>query len=166
MKTLNYYLALATKNDADAAYNAAKLMMYEEYNEVIVQNMLRKAANLGSSEAQRYLGFLGMKLELILPNSTVSNIIRNKDYSEAYNWFHKGAESGDIISSIAVSKCLQYGIGTKKDPVKANEILEAISSQLTFDLLPITAFFDIFHFDKQNAKSCEIGKCISLLLAS
>ena len=42
MNKLNYYISLATKGNAEAAYEVAKLMHYEKYNEVIVQSMLRK----------------------------------------------------------------------------------------------------------------------------
>lgn len=144
MKTLNYYISLSTKGNAEAAYEAAKLMHYEKYNEVIVQSMLRKAAHLGNVNAQRWLGFIGLANKLVDPDSTISNIKYITDHRHAYSWFEHAAAQGDTISAFAVFRCLQHGIGVERDPEKANALLESISGKLDYDMLPLIFFFDTY----------------------
>ena len=144
MKTLNYYLSLATKGDADSAYEAAKIMHYEKYNEVIVQSMIRKAATLGNPSAQRWLGLICLANQLVHPDSTTSNIKFVTDYQQAYLWFSRAASQGDSLSAFAVCKCLQYGIGVEKNSEKADCILNTISDTLNYDVIPFAFFFDIY----------------------
>ena len=144
MKTLNYYLSLATNGDADSAYEAAKIMHYEKYNEVIVQSMLRKAATLGNLSAQRWLGLICLANQLVHPESTTSNIRFVADYQQAYSWFSCAASQGDTLSAFAVCKCLQYGIGVDKNHEKADSILNTISYTLNYDVIPFAFFFDVY----------------------
>ena len=170
MKTLNYYISLATKGNAEAAYEAAKLMHYEKYNEVIVQSMLRKAANLGNVNAQRWLGFVGLADKLVDPSSTIANIKYISDHHHAYSWFERAASQGDTISAFAVFKCLQHGIGVAKNLEKANALLEAISGDLNYDMLPLMFFFDTYkeyeQKEKTTVKPIEYNHLIKELLAS
>lgn len=170
MKTLNYYISLATKGDAEAAYEAAKWMHYEEYNEVIVQSMLRKAAQLGNVHAQRWLGFLGLADKLVDPDSTVTNVKYVGDRRDAYAWFKQAAEQGDVFSTFAVAKCLQHGIGADKNTAKANALLETISGDLNYDMLPLFFWFDVYNTYDQKEKSVTLpanhDSLIQELLAS
>lgn len=155
MKTLDYYLSLASRGNADAAYEAAKIMHYEKRNEVIVQSMLRKAGKLGNPNAQRWLGLICLANQLIEPSSTVSNIKYVTDYQQAYLWFSRAAAQGDSLSAFAVCKCLQYGIGVDKDPEKSDRILNAISDTLNYDIIPVAFFFDAYAKKNSKAESKE-----------
>lgn len=168
MKTLNYYISLATKGNAEAAYEAAKRMHYEKYHEVIVQSMLRKAGTLGSVNAQRWLGFIGLSGKLVDPDSTVANVRYLSDCRYAYSWFERAALQGDAISSFAMFKCLQYGIGVDRDEEKAQSLLENISGKLSFDVLPLLFFFDGYGKDREEKPTKENSqdrKMIQELLA-
>ena len=74
MMSLNYCLSRSAHGDKIAAYEAAKIMQFEKYSEVMVQAQLRKAASLGSVDAMRWLGFLGLSGKLISPESTVTKV--------------------------------------------------------------------------------------------
>ena len=74
MMSLNYYLSRSAHGDNIAAYEAAKIMHFEKYSEVMVQAQLRKAASLGNVNAMRWLGFLGLSGNLISPESTITKI--------------------------------------------------------------------------------------------
>lgn len=170
MKSLNHYLSLTNHSDvtvaAAAAFEAAKIMHHEKYNEVIVQAMLRKAGELGDANAQRWLGFIGLTGKLIEPISTTSNIIYYKDASVSYQWFKSAASSGDILSAFAVYKCLQHGIGVAKNPEKAENILNTIADKLSFDILPLMFFFDTYHTSQKVAYPIEQQTTLRNLLAS
>lgn len=153
MKNLNYYISLAEKGNAEAAYEAAKIMHYIKYNDVIFQAMLRKAGGLGNVNAQRWLGFICLANKLIDPESTVSNIKYVSGHEAAYAWFEKAAAQGDTVSAFAVSKCLQYGIGVEKDSKKAEDVLNAISGDFDFDMFPIMFFFDTYKEFNKKGKS-------------
>ena len=150
MKTLNYYISLANKGNADAAYEAAKRMYFEKYNEVMVQAMLRKAATLGNVHAQRWLGFIGLAGRLIDPRSSTSHVTYLTDYTAAYDWFNSAASQGDAISVYAVARCVQHGIGTVKDPTYAATLLETASAAPNSDDLLALMFF----FDSHKACAC------------
>lgn len=166
MKTLHYFLSLATRGDATAAYEAAKIMHDEKYNEVIVQSMLRKAGDLGSLHAQRWLGFISLCNQYVSPESTTSNITYIKDESIAFEWFQKAALQGDVISAFALYKCFQHGIGTEQNNYKAEELLNNISDQLTIDMLPLMFVFDTYHKPKKSHQVSEFKTVIKELLAS
>ena len=151
MKTLTYYLKLAEGGNAAAAYEAAKIMYCEKYNDVIVQSTLRKAAALGSVDAQRWLGFICLAGKQVSPGSTASNIQYTADLREAYTWFERAAAQGDTLSAFAVYKCLQHGIGIHQDTEKADAILEAIAGHLDYDVLPLMFFFDTYKDSEQAA---------------
>lgn len=166
MKSLNHYLSLATKGDATAAFEAAKIMYHEKYSEVITQAMLRKAGELGSVDAQRWLGFIGLANKLIEPDSTASNVKYCKDASVSFQWFKKAAIAGDVISTFAVYKCLQLGIGTPKNVEKAKAVFSTISSNLTFDVIPLMLFFDTYHAPQETLQTAEHKSTIRTILAS
>lgn len=170
MRSLNHYLSLTAHGNpgvaAAAAFEAAKIMYNEKYNEVIVQAMLRKSGELGDVNAQRWLGFIGLTNRLIDPVSTTSNIIYYKDASVAYQWFKKAADKGDLISTFAVYKCLQHGIGVTKNLEKAEHILDTIADKLSFDVLPFMFFFDAYHEPKTTAHTIEYQTTLRNLLAS
>ena len=155
MKTLNYYLSLATKGDADAAYEAARIMHYEKYNDVIVQSMLRKAGTLGNPSAQRWLGLICLTNKLVHPESTTSKIKYVTDYQQSYSWFSRAAAQGDTLSAFTVYKCLQYGIGVDKNPEKADYILNTISNTLNYDVIPLAFFFDVYTEHNKKATNKE-----------
>lgn len=162
MMSLNYYLTKASQGDSKAAYEAAKVMEYSEYNNVIVQAQLRRAASLGSIDAMRWLGFLGLAGKLIHPDSSVSNTTYYKGYNQAYKWFNEGAISGDAISAFVASKCLQLGVGTPQDEVRAEGLMKLIIEKVPEELfLPIICLLDsITHkaTTKNHAIDTEIVK--------
>ncbi len=166
MKSLESYIKLASRGDASAAFEAAKIMFYEKYNEVIFQSMLRKAAKLGNINAQRYLGFIGLANKLVEPSSTTTHIIYNKSATAAYEWFEKASNAGDVISTFAVYKCLQHGIGVEKNEEKAEETLNTIVDHLSLDILPLMFFFDTYHVSKTNTNEFVQRSTLKTLLAS
>ena len=152
MMSLDYYLRKSARGDHNAAYEAAKIMQLEKYSEVMVQAQLRKAASLGSVEAMRWLGFLGLSGKLISPESTVTKISYYNTYDHAYNWFVKGSQKGDALSTFVVGTCLQHGIGTSQDTQKSKEIMSDVSSKVSVDVvLPIIFLFNTLH---SSATAC------------
>ena len=170
MKSLNHYLSLTAHSNtavaAAAAFEAAKIMYQEKYNEVIIQAMLRKAGELGDVNAQRWLGFIGLTNRLVDPISTTSNIIYYNDARVPYQWFKKAADSGDVISAFAVYKCLQHGIGVPKNIEKAESVLNIIADKLSFDILPLMFFFDTYHAHQTPSCMPEHHITLRSLLAS
>ena len=135
MMSLNYCLSKSARGDKNAAYEAAKIMQFEKYSEVMVQAQLRKAASLGSIEAMRWLGFLGLSGQLISPESSITRITYYNTYEQAYEWFREASEKGDALSTFVVGTCLQHGIGTPQDIPKSEEIMSGISGQLAIDVV-------------------------------
>ena len=138
MMSLNYCLSKGARGDKIAAYEAARIMHFEKYNEAMVQAQLRKAASIGSVEAMRWLGFLGLSGKLISPESTVAKISYYNTYDQAYRWFWEGFKNGDPLSTFVVGTCLQHGIGTPQDVQKSKEIMAGVSSDISIDsLVPV-----------------------------
>ena len=165
MKNLNYYRSLAAKGDANAAFEAAKIMYHEKYSDVFVQAMLRDAARLGNVNAQRWLGFVGLNNKLLHPSSTVSNIIYCSDASVSYRWLEKAAKSGDVLSAFAVCKCLQHGIGVDKNEAKAQAILDSITNELSFDILPFMFIFETYRSSQNVSHNADLAPKLKKLLA-
>ena len=166
MKHLNYYLSLAEKGNADAAFEAAKIMFDDKCHDFIVQSMLRKAAMLGNVKAQCWLGFLCLDNRLIDSTSTFSEIKYVEDYSVAFDWFKKAACCEDTLAMFALYKCLQLGIGVEKSPEKADVILNSIAQDLSYDMLPLMLFFDTLRKSIPPVRSVEYKTIIRELLAS
>lgn len=166
MKHLNYYLSRAEKGNADAAFEAAKIMFNDKCHDFIAQSMLRKAAVLGNVKAQCWLGFLCLSGKLIDSSSTFSDIKYVEDYSVAFDWFKKAACCEDTLSMFAIYKCLQLGIGVEKSTEKADIILKSISSDISYDMLPLMLFFETFRNPIPTAHSVEYKTVIRELLAS
>ena len=146
MMSLNYCLSRSAHGDKVAAYEAAKIMHFEKYNEVMVQAQLRKAASLGSIDAMRWLGFLGLSGKLISPESTVTKVSYYNTYDHAYNWFVEGSKKGDALSTFVVGTCLQHGIGTQQDTQKSEEILSCVLDDVSIDtVVPIIFIINTLH---------------------
>lgn len=140
MMSLNYYLSRSAHGDNIAAYEAAKIMHFEKYSEVMVQAQLRKAASLGNVNAMRWLGFLGLSGNLISPESTITKITYYNTYDQAYNWFVEGSEKGDALSLFVVGTCLQYGIGTSQDVQKSEIIISKVLESISMDVIVMVVF--------------------------
>ena len=152
MMSLNYCLSKSAHGDKIAAYEAAKIMHFEKYSEVMVQAQLRKAASLGSIDAMRWLGFLGLSGKLISPESTVTKVSYYNTYDHAYNWFVEGSKKGDILSTFVVGTCLQHGIGTPQDTQKSEEIMSSVLGNVSIDVVvPIIFLINTLH---SSATAC------------
>ena len=152
MMSLNYCLSRSAHGDKIAAYEAAKIMQFEKYSEVMVQAQLRKAASLGSVDAMRWLGFLGLSGKLISPESTVTKVSYYNTYDHAYNWFVEGSKKGDALSTFVVSTCLQHGIGTPQDTQKSEEIMSGVLDNVSIDVVvPIIFLINTLH---SSATAC------------
>ena len=153
MMSLNYCLSRSAHGDKIAAYEAAKIMQFEKYSEVMVQAQLRKAASLGSVDAMRWLGFLGLSGKLISPESTVTKVSYYNTYDHAYNWFVEGSKKGDALSTFVVSTCLQHGIGTPQDTQKSEEIMSGVLGNVSIDVVvPIIFLINTLH---SSATACS-----------
>ena len=152
MMSLNYCLSRSAHGDKIAAYEAAKIMQFEKYSEVMVQAQLRKAASLGSIDAMRWLGFLGLSGKLISPESTVTKVSYYNTYDHAYNWFVEGSKKGDALSTFVVGTCLQHGIGTPQDTQKSEEIMSGVLDNVSIDVVvPIIFLINALH---SSATAC------------
>ena len=111
---LKYYLSESCKGNKEAAYEAARIMTFEHYNDVLIQNQYRRSAELGYAPAQRDLGILGLCSKLITPTSTVGNITYyNDDFAQAICWLKQAAKNHDGIAIYLLSKCYQQNIGVE-----------------------------------------------------
>lgn len=128
--TLNYYLYEAQKGNAQAAFEAGRLMEADKYNPVLVQKQYRKAASMGYAPAQRWLGILALCNALIDEKSTVSSIHYNKNSSDAIDWFVKASKNGDAVSSFIIGKCYQCGIGVEVNEFEADRILSEFADKV------------------------------------
>ena len=146
MISLNYCLSRSAHGDKIAAYEAAKIMQFEKYSEVMVQAQLRKAASLGSVDAMRWLGFLGLSGKLISPESTVTKISYYNTYDHAYNWFVEGSKKGDDLSTLVVGTCLHHGIGIPQDTQKSEEIMSTVLNSVSIDaVVPVICLINALH---------------------
>lgn len=144
MMSLEYYLCRSAQGDALAAYQAARIMQFENHSEYLVQAQLRKAASYGSVDAMRWLGFLGLNGKLLTPQSTITNPSYYNEYTQAYHWFTEGALHGDTSCIIAVSCCLQYGIGVKQDAQMSEAIMSGVKHGASAEaLIPIILLFNL-----------------------
>ena len=152
MMSLNYCLSRSAHGDKIAAYEAAKIMQFEKYSEVMVQAQLRKAASLGSVDAMRWLGFLGLSGKLISSESTVTKVSYYNTYDHAYNWFVEGSKKGDALSTFVVGTCLHHGIGTPQDTQKSEEIMSSVLDNISVDVVvPIIFLINTLH---SSATAC------------
>lgn len=146
MMSLNYYLRKSAHGDSVAAYEAAKIMQLEKYSEVTIQAQLRKAASLGSVDAMRWLGFLGLSGNLISPESTITKVSYYTTFDKAYLWFAQGARKGDPLCLFVVALCLQHGIGTEADPERSEKIMATVSNDISVDMvIPIIFLINSLH---------------------
>lgn len=107
---LETYLSKACRGDAEASFNAGKLMAEKgTYNEVIVQKRFLDAANAGYAKAQKELAGLGLYGSLVAKNSTVTNIHYCENLNEAFMWLHRAASNGNAECQIALQAIDRYG---------------------------------------------------------
>ncbi len=102
MHQLHYYMERGNQGDAASALTAARLMMLEQYSDLIVQHQLSQAAALGSVDAMRLLGFLGMSGRLLSPASTVAHSVFEQTHEAGTSWLRRAAALGDTISVCAL----------------------------------------------------------------
>ena len=160
MKTLNSLLSQASRGNADAAYEAAMFMMDEQYHDVIVQNMLKKSAALGCTKAKRALGLLGLSKRLVTQDSTTSHTCYIQTFQTAYYWLEQAYLDGDVVATLAVGKCLQHGIGVRKDRHQAEQVLMTITDRLNLNLIPVIAFIDTLRCYESNDKTNTINELL------
>lgn len=167
MMSLNYYLSKASRGDSKAAYEAAKVMECSKYHDVIVQAQLRRAAALGSVDAMRWLGFLGLFEKLMHPDASISNVLYYQGYEQAYKWFSDGAVSGDPLCAFVASKCMQLGVGTPQDEVKASQIMDLIIASVPEEtILPIICLLSSITCPKPYSAQTINMDTVKELLAS
>lgn len=160
MMSLHYYLGLAKKGNADASFEAAKLMYQQGYNEVLVQGQLRRAAERGSAQAARSLGLLGLGCMLLRPESDVNHFLYyDDDYETAFGWLKKASSDGDQYALFLVAKCLQLGVGTDENETKAEAIMELVIPRISFDVVMQSMF--LFDSIKAHPTKHEVDKIIS-----
>ena len=146
MMPLNYYLNRGARGDKHAAYEAARLMHLEKYSEVMVQAQLRKAASMGSVDAMRWLGLLGLSGYLITPESSISHVSYYPTLHQAYHWFSEGARHGDAFSIFVVGTCLRHGIGTVQDTEKSQAVMATVPDSISIDtVIPILYLVNALH---------------------
>lgn len=167
MMSLNYCLSRSAHGDKIAAYEAAKIMQFEKYSEVMVQAQLRKAASLGSVDAMRWLGFLGLSGKLISPESTVTKVSYYNTYDHAYNWFVEGSKKGDALSTFVVGTCLQHGIGTQQDTTKSEQLMSSVLSDVSIDaVVPIIFLINTLHSSSAPCGTINNNKFIEKILCN
>ena len=150
---LKYYLAESMHGNREAAYQAARIMTFENYNDVMIQNQYRHSAKLGYAPAKRELGILGLCFRLVEPNSTTSNINYNKTFKPAVNWLKEAAVGGDGVAIFLLGKCYQFGLGTEKNTDIANSLYEISSSMISQNnMVALNAAMTILNETTNNAE--------------
>lgn len=130
---LMYYLSESCKGDRVAAFEAAKIMTFEKYSDLIIQKQYLRSAELGYVPAQRELGILGLCKKLVEPESIEGDIRYNKDLIEGINWIKLAAKNKDGAAIFILGKCYQLGLGVRINEEKANALIGVASTVLTID---------------------------------
>lgn len=135
---LTYYLSQSEKGDRTAAYNAARIMTFEKYNDVLIQNQYRRSAQLGFAPAQRELGILGLCSRLVTPSSTIGNMVYyNDNFSQAIHWLKEASKNQDCIAIYILGKCYQHGVGVETDSNHAAKLFKLASKLLPLDKMAV-----------------------------
>ncbi len=131
---LTYYLSESQKGDRTAAYEAGRMMAFEKYNDVLIQNQYRRSAELGFAPAQRELGILGICSRLVTPSSSIGNMAYyNDNFAQAIYWLKEASKKQDGFAIYLLGKCYQLGIGVEADDEHAGKLFDLASKLLPLD---------------------------------
>ena len=153
---LTHYLSESCKGDRKAAYEAAKIMKFENYNEVLIQNQFRRSAELGYAPAQRELGILGLCSKLVEPTSSVGNIsYYNDNFHQALIWLKQASKNLDGIAIYILGKCYQHNIGVSADEERSSKLFKLASELLPLDQMITINFATSLIVDTINTTQKE-----------
>ena len=129
---LNVYLTAANNGNAEAAFEAGKLMETYKWNPVTYQRQYKKSAYADYPLAQRVLGILGINGILLKDESTAGNLVYT-DLKDGVEWLRKAAENNDMPARFILGKCYQLGIGVGKDDNISSILLSNAVTEISED---------------------------------